>query len=240
MQFPIRINKYLAEKGITTRRGADELIKNGTVFINGGKAIIGQMVHEGDNVVIASDKKDVVKHPMHTYIAYHKLAGEATFGVNEESMLTRLEKTYQVTNMAPVGRLEKAYAGLILLTNDGRVTRRLFSPDASFEREYLVEVDKRISDNMLAQLEKGMRIEREKTKPARTRKITSTTFTLIITEGKKHQIKRMLAALGFQIKKIVRVRVATVSLGTMKPGQYRILRGKELKTFLDTLAIKSL
>lgn len=236
MQFPLRINKYLAETGVTTRRGADTLIEKGDVFVNGKKAVIGQMITAKDEVTFGT------KHAPreYTYIAYHKPAGELTHNGTEEErdLIQRLETDYKVTGLAPVGRLEKAYAGLIILTNDGRVTRKLFADNALHEREYLVEVDKRIFGAVFNNLEKGVKIERAKTKPATAHRINATTFTLTITEGKKHQVKRMLAALGYQIKKLVRLRVATVALGKMKPGQYRVLKGAELAAFLNELDIK--
>ena len=177
----------------------------------------------------------------YTYIAYHKPAGELTHSGEGEDrdLIQRLEADYKVTGLSPVGRLEKAFAGLIILTNDGRVTRKLFADDALHEREYLVEVDKRIFGAVFNNLEKGVKIERTKTKPATAHRINATTFTLTLTEGKKHQVKRMLAALGYQIKKLVRLRVASVSLGKIKPGQYRVLKGAELTAFLNELGISN-
>ncbi len=239
MEFPLRINKYLAETGVATRRGADTLVEKGVVFVNGKKANVGQMVAKADKVEVRTSKNATPTE--YTYIAYHKPAGELTFGGSDETerdLLMRLEKEYEVTGLTPIGRLEKANAGLILLTNDGRVTRRLFADDAEFDREYIVTVDKRMFGAVYAQLERGMKIERAKTKPAKVERIDSKTFRLTIQEGKKHQIKRMLAACGYQIMRLVRVRVATISIGKMKPGQFRVLKGAELKEFLDTLAIK--
>ncbi|OGG62085.1 hypothetical protein A3C87_02230 [Candidatus Kaiserbacteria bacterium RIFCSPHIGHO2_02_FULL_49_34] len=239
MEFPLRINKYLAETGISTRRGADALIAKGVVFVNGKKATVGQIIAKTDKVEVRTGKNVVPTE--YTYIAYHKPAGELTFGGSEETerdLLMRLEKEYNVTGLTPVGRLERANAGLILLTNDGRVTRKLFAADAQFDREYLVTVDKRMFGAVYAQLERGMTIERAKTKPAKVERIDSKTFRLTIQEGKKHQVKRMLAACGYQIMKLVRLRVATVSIGKMKPGQFRVLKGAELTEFLEALDIK--
>lgn len=235
MKYPIRINKYLAEKGYATRRGADILIQNKSVRINNRIAKIGELVNESDVVHVEKNATDEPR----VYLAYHKPYGVITQGGDEGSVTvaSQLIKHYKRDDVFPVGRLEKDTAGLIILTNDGRITDRLLSPKYAHEREYVVTVDKRMFSGVLKKLEKGVRIEKEVTKPAHVQRITPTVFRIALTEGKKHQIKRMCAALGYQVTRVVRTRILNIDIGNTKPGQYRTIKGKELADFLDALHI---
>lgn len=235
MEFPIRINKYLADLGMATRRGADELIAKGVVLVNDKKAKIGQQIQARDVVRLSGDtpKKDYV------YLAYHKPAGILTHAENEGDVdiASRVKKDYKLENVFPIGRLDKASEGLIILTNDGRITRRLLSPDQYREKEYLITVDKRMYGSVFKNLETGVRIEKYTTRPAKAERISPTVFKLTITEGKKHQIRRMCAALGYQVQKLVRIRIMNITLGKTKPGQFRIIKDTELTEFLTALGL---
>lgn len=236
MKFPIRINKYLADKGLSTRRGADALVEAGKVMVNGARAVLGQKIEESDTVEVRGAKTAAE----HRYFAYHKPMGVLTMddGSGDMDIATRIKKDYSLEGVFPIGRLDKASEGLIILTDDGRVTKRLLSPDQNREKEYLVTVDKRMFGAVFRNLENGVKIERYKTKPAKVEKVTPTTFKITITEGKKHQIRRMCAALGYQVQKLVRLRIMNITLGKTKPGQYRVIKDEELKTFLDELGIR--
>ncbi len=233
----VRINKYLADQGIASRREADTLIERGLVLINGQKAFIGQKVGLKDTVAI----KDGQALPDRVYLAYYKGRGIITHSptATETDIASRLKTDYGLTDVYPVGRLDKDSEGLMILTNDGRVTGPLLSPDNGHEKEYEVEVDKPINGIILQKLERGVRIERYKTKPAKAVKHPKNRqrFTLTITEGKKHQIRRMCAAVGYQVQSLKRVRIMNITLGALKPNQYRKLQGAELKDFLKTLNI---
>lgn len=233
----MRLNKYLAQQGAASRREADALIEQGRVFVNGKPATLGQKVTENDEVTLGGatgkDKK---------YLAYYKGRGIITHSPaqGETDIVTRLRKDYNVTDVYPVGRLDKDSEGLLILTNDGRITAPLLSPEASHEKEYEVTVDKPVTGYFLKRLEHGVNIEGYVTKKAKARKDgkNKLRFTLILTEGKKHQIRRMCAALGYQVQSLKRVRIGTVQLGDLKPNQFRILKGEELEMFLDTLGVK--
>jgi 23S rRNA pseudouridine2604 synthase len=235
MEFPIRINKYLAETGIASRREADTLIERGQITVNGKKATIGQRIVATDVVKLLGNTKSK------QYLAYYKGRGIITHSPaeNEVDILTRLKKDYGITDVTPVGRLDKDSEGLIILSNDGRITGPLLDPEGGHEKEYTIEVDKKISSLFVHLMALGVDIEGYKTKPARVipSHKNDKKFNLIITEGKKHQIRRMCAALGFQVQALKRVRIANITIGALKPNQYRKINGHELQAFLKELGV---
>ncbi len=235
MEFPIRINKYLAEIGVASRREADVLVEKGLVIVNGKPALTGQKVLETDKVVITGTQK-----PKH-YIAYYKGRGIITHSPTESEIdiVTKLKKDYGITGLAPVGRLDKDSEGLIILSNDGRITGPLLDPELNHEKEYSVTVDKAVSKTFVTFMQLGVDIEGYRTKPAKvvTTDKNPKRFNLIITEGKKHQIRRMCAALGYQIDSLKRVRIMNIEIKGLKPNQYRKITGPELQEFLGTLGI---
>ena len=235
MEFPIRINKYLAHTGVASRREADELITKGKVTVNGTKATMGQAIEATDDVQIIGKTK------AKTYYAYYKGRGVITHspGEGEVDIATRLAKDFGLTHVAPIGRLDKDSEGLMILSNDGRLTGPLLDPENGKEKEYDVQVDKNLSSMFRRTMEAGVDIEGYITKPA---KLTANPknekrFTLTITEGKKHQIRRMCAALGYQIQTLKRVRIMNIELGKLKPNQYRKIEGTELTSLLASLHI---
>ncbi len=236
MEFPIRLNKYLAHTGVASRREADELIANGKVQVNGAKAVMGQAVNDGDKVSVLGKTK------AKSYYAYYKGRGVITHspGEGETDIATKLANDYGITHVTPIGRLDKDSEGLMILSNDGRITGPMLDPESGKEKEYDVLVDKPINGMFKRAMETGVDIEGYRTKPAT---ITANPkndkrFYLILTEGKKHQIRRMCAALGYQIQTLKRVRIMNIDLGKLKPNQYRKLEPAELKDFLKQLEVK--
>lgn len=230
----MRLNKYLAQQGTASRREADALIEQGIVLINGKKAVLGQKVEKDDVVTLKGDTKEK------KYLAYYKGRGIITHSPegDEIDIVTQLKRDHKVEGVYPVGRLDKDSEGLLLLTNDGRVTGPLLDPEAHHEKEYEVTVDKPVNGYFLKQLEHGVNIEGYLTKPATATKLPhKLKFTLILTEGKKHQIRRMCAALGYQVQTLKRVRIANITLGELKPNQYRNIKGAELTALLSELGI---
>jgi 23S rRNA pseudouridine2604 synthase len=236
MEFPLRINKYLAHTGIASRRESDLLIEKGKVLVNGKKATTGQQINETDKVTLVGDTK------AKQYIAYFKGRGIITHSPadHETDILTRLAKDYGVTGLTPVGRLDKDSEGLIILSNDGRITGPMLDPEANHEKEYSVTVDKDLTTLFSKLMELGVEIEGYRTKPAKitTSEKNHKRFNITITEGKKHQIRRMCAALGYQVQTLRRVRIMNIELGSLKPNQYRKINADELKTFLKELGVK--
>lgn len=230
----VRINKYLAEKGYSTRRGADELISAGKVTINGKKAVLGAKVKKGDVVEVRGNNTNE-----YVYLAYHKPKGVITHSpaLNEKDIAASVKNIAVAKDTFPLGRLDKASSGLMLLTNDGRITDRLLNPEHAHEREYVVTVEKKLTNMFRRQMEEGVRIEGYTTKPTRVQLLDATSFSIALIEGKKHQIRRMCAALGYVVRDLKRVRIVNIELGTLTPNSVRKLSGAELKTFLSSLGL---
>lgn len=231
---PVRLNKYLADKGIASRREADTLIEKGAVLVNGKKAVLGQKVTDADTVTV-NRKKMREK----VYLAYYKGRGVITHSPaeGETDIAQKIQEDYGLSDVYPVGRLDKDSEGLIILTNDGRITTALLAPNSAHEREYVVQVDKKVNNFLVKHLGAGVDIEGYTTKPAAVKKKSDYSLSLTLTEGKKHQIRRMCAALGFQVQSLKRVRIMNIELGKLKPNQYRKIEHKELKDFLRTLQL---
>ncbi len=223
--FPVRLNRYLAHKGFSTRRGADELIEKGLVKINGTVATLGTKVQEADKVEVSAMvlAKDALRY---RYVAYHKPVGVST-DAQLEGKNIKMELP-ALRGLFPLGRLDKESHGLIILTNDGRLTDRLLHPDHAHEKEYHVRVNKNVTDTFIRHVERGILIETYKTKPAIARRAGQTIFNITLTEGKKHQIRRMCAAEGLQVLELTRMRIMNIKLGDLKEGAYRDLTKEEL------------
>ena len=233
----IRINKYLSEQQIASRRESDALIAAGLVLVNGVPATLGQRINPGDTVTLKGST------PKKSYLAYYKGRGIITHSpsAGETDIESKLAQDYGITGVAPIGRLDKDSEGLIILSNDGRITGPLLDPALDHEKEYDVLVDKPVTGMFIKIMSSGVDIEGYRTKPAN---VTSNPknkqrFTIILTEGKKHQIRRMCAALGYQIKSLKRVRINNIELGKLKSNQYRKIAGAELAAFMEQLAIKT-
>lgn len=227
----MRINKYLAEQGVATRKGADELIERGLVTINGQRAVLGDKIGPKDKVEILSHRTRV-----HHYFAYYKKIGIVTTnGQRDEQEI--MDDLQIPRNVFPVGRLDKDSEGLIILTDDGRVTDRLLSPEREHEKEYRVNVNKPIGESFLRKMSSGVRIEKYTTKPCDIEKIGKQSFAIILTEGKNRQIRRMCEVLGYKVEDLKRVRIVNIKLKDLKPGKYREIEGKELAEFLDNLGL---
>ncbi|MFZ2049038.1 MAG: pseudouridine synthase [Minisyncoccia bacterium] len=231
-KYPMRINKYLALKNYSTRRGADELIEKHQVLINGRFAVLGDKVIETDMVEVRGTKKQADNY---VYYAYNKPLGVATLAPNTGGK--GIKESIDLKNVFPVGRLDKNSHGLIILTNDGRVTDRLLNPIHTHDKEYLVKVHDKLRNNFKEKMEGGVNIEGYMTEPCRVNIIDDTTFSVTLTEGKKHQIRRMCANLFAEVKDLKRTRIMNILIGKLAPNSYREIKGDELQTFLKALAL---
>jgi len=233
----MRINKYLAREGVATRRGADELIRASKVLINGRVAVLGDKVDEGDKVEMRSGHKP----QEYKYFAYHKPKGIVTHSPqeeDEEDIKGALSQFPELADVFPVGRLDKASYGLIILTNDGRVTDRLLSPKYDHDKEYLVRTRDKLRDSFKKHMEAGVELEDGyTTKPARVKLMGENAFAITLTEGKKHQIRRMVSMLHNDTTDLKRTRVMNIHLASLPSGDYRPITGNELKTFLKDLGL---
>lgn len=232
--YPIRINRYLYLKGFCSRRKADQLIESGDILINGKVAVLGAKVSIDDNVVVGKQVKKL--NSEYKYFLYHKPRGIVSH--NPQKGEKSVEDVSGLGNkFFPVGRLDKASHGLMLLTNDGRIVNSILSPEFAHEREYVVHVDKRITNSFISRLKKGVNIEGYVTKPTIARKVNDSTFNITLTEGKKHQIRRMTAALGYQVKDLKRIRIMNLTLNTIEEGKSRELSKEEKVALLKSLSI---
>jgi 23S rRNA pseudouridine2604 synthase len=235
MEYPIRINKFLALKNFATRKGADEFIKKGYVFINGRKAVLGDQVYRDEDVTVSSKvpKKDYV------YYAYNKATGVSTNPDVKTKDILQVTKWKEI--VFPIGRLDKDSHGLILMTNDGRVTDRLLSPKYVHEKEYVVKVEPNFSDKFLELMANGVHFDKfisKKCKVWHTTSKSKDTFNIILTEGKKRQIRRMCEALHHKVVNLKRIRVMNIELGKLNEGEYRVINGDELDTLLKSLQLR--
>jgi 23S rRNA pseudouridine2604 synthase len=234
--YPMRINKYLALKKISTRRGADLLVTDKKVFINGKLAILGSKVNEKDIVEIKGAKPKEYK-----YFAYNKPIDIITHSSQgeEKDIKETIKNTGLPKDVFPIGRLDKNSHGLLILTNDGRITEQLLSPEYSHEKEYVVRTSNKLRSNFKQKMEAGVNIEGYKTKPCKVKIVDNFTFRVILTEGKKHQIRRMCSALFQEIADLKRERVMNIKLGNLKSNGFREIKGEELTIFLDQILHQS-
>lgn len=216
-KFPMRINKYLAFKKYSTRRGADEIIKKKQVTINGRIAVLGDKVLEKDTVEVKLKQK---QSPL-MYFAYNKPRG---ISVEKD------EKGYGLS--FPVAALDKDSNGLMLLTNDGRITERLLSQAYVHEKEYLVATKNNLRGSFKEKMEAGVSIEGTRTERCDVEILDGHTFTVTFTDEKKHQLRRMCAALFQEVEYIKCIRIMNIELGKLATGERREVKGEELKTFL--------
>ncbi len=230
--YPIRINRYLALKSVATRREADELISSGLVFINGRKAVLGDKVSETDDIKVL--QKGNVKKLI--YLAYYKPRGIVTHSPRHGER--SIEDILNIPGIFPIGRLDKESEGLIILTNDGRITERILSPRFEHEKEYEVIVREKIPNRAEKVLEAGIITEGEKLTAKTVNIIGDHKMNIVLTEGKTHQIRRMLAALRLTVEKLKRKRIMDIRLGDLKPGEKRNIENNEKKAFLGSLGLK--
>jgi 23S rRNA pseudouridine2604 synthase len=225
----MRLNKYIAETGLCSRREADKWIEAGRVTLNGAPATLGTQVSTGDEVRI--DGQPIGKKTQRIYIALNKPVGvvcttEPDIADNIVAHVRHPERIF------PVGRLDKDSEGLILLTNDGDIVNEILRSENNHEKEYLVMVDRAITDLSLSMMTGGVKIMGELTKPAKVSRVDPRTFRIVLTQGLNRQIRRMCSALGYRAQSLKRVRIMNVHLGTLKSGEWRYLTDVELEGLL--------
>lgn len=233
----IRLQKYCSQKGIASRRKAEEYIKNGWIKVNGQVVTeLGVKIDpEKDVVEMTKEAKQARKDCQ--YVLLNKPVGYVTNlpQKGEKEAAELLPKT--LIRLKPVGRLDKDSQGLLLFTNDGVVAHRLTSPKFDHEKEYEVEVDKFITKEILDRYRRGIVILGQKVKPVKVRKVKGKTYRFILCEGKNRQIRRMLNNFGYKVVSLKRIRIMHLDLGDLKPGQYRLLSEKEKQELYAILNI---
>ena len=228
----VRLNKYLSEAGVCSRREADRLIESGKVTVDGVTAQMGMRVTAGQIVKVG--KKTVSKQDEMIVLAVNKPKGIVCPEDQRErdSIVRFLNYPVRVTY---AGRLDKDSRGLLLMTNNGDIINQMMRAANRHEKEYKVTVDKEITEQFIKKMSEGVPILDTVTRPCTVKKIGKYTFSIILTQGLNRQIRRMCAAFGYEVKDLVRIRIMNIRLGSLKEGAYRKLTDEELEELYEML-----
>jgi pseudouridine synthase len=221
----MRLNAYLARAGAASRRGAEDLIRAGRVRVNGEVAGLATFVEPRDTVEV--DGRPIEPEPL-TYVLLHKPAGVVTTARDPQGRATVVGLVGHDRRVVPVGRLDADTTGALLLTNDGPLAHRLMHPRYEVDKVYEAEVEGEPSDEALAQLAEGIELDDGRTAPARVRSLGPSLVELTIHEGRKHQVKRMLEAVGHPVSHLHRSHYAGLTLDGLAPGEWRALTPGEV------------
>ncbi|MDR2276505.1 MAG: 23S rRNA pseudouridine(2604) synthase RluF [Vagococcus sp.] len=228
----MRLNKFISESGKASRRGADKLIEEGRVFVNGRRAKIGSQVNPGDEVKVDGNTLFIAPRS-NVYIALNKPVGitsttEKKVKGNIVDLVNYPERIFHI------GRLDKDSEGLILLTNDGDIVNEILRSEGEHEKEYIVSVDKPITQEFVDNMSKGVKILGTTTLPCEVEQLSKYDFKIILTQGLNRQIRRMCEELCYNVYRLQRLRIMNVELGNLPVGQWRYLSKKEkVRLFKD-------
>jgi 23S rRNA pseudouridine2605 synthase len=223
----MRLNAFLARAGVASRRGADQLIKSGRVYVNGKLGQLNDDVSDTDDVKVNGRR---VSTQNLRYILLYKPAGYVTTLKDPENRVKVTDLVKIDERVVPVGRLDFNTTGALLLTNDGELTNKLMHPSFEVDKVYEAEVDGTITDEILNKLSIGVDLEDGKTAPAKATKLAGNKIELTIHEGRNRQVRRMLEAVGLPVKKLHRSKYGPLDLDGLKPGRWRELTEKELQS----------
>ena len=220
----MRINKFISEAGQASRRGADKLITEGRVTINGKRATIGSQVQPGDDVRVNGNQLFVARN--NVYIALNKPVGitSTTEKGVKGNIVDLVNHPFRVFH---IGRLDKDSEGLILLTNDGFIVNEILRSENQHEKEYVVSVDRPITPEFLKQMSEGVKILDTITLPCKVEQLSKYDFKIILTQGLNRQIRRMCEELGYNVYRLQRIRIMNIQLDNLPVGQWRYLSKKE-------------
>lgn len=231
----MRLNKYISETGLCSRREADRLIAAGRVSVNGERGRVAQELVEGDEVRVDGEKLAVrsaaIGKRRHVYIALNKPVGitcttESAVKGNIVDFVDHEQRIF------PIGRLDKDSEGLILLTSNGGIVNEILRAENKLEKEYLVATNRQVSEEFLRGMSRGVPVHGQVTLPCKTGKLGPFGFRIILVQGLNRQIRLMAAHFGYRVKQLVRVRIGPVKLGHLKPGSWRNLTDVELRGLL--------
>lgn len=223
----MRLNKYISDSGRASRREADKMIESGRVKINGKKAKIGDQVNPGDKVMVDGALIEVVDSDQaKVYIALNKPVGITS--TTEKNVKDNIVDFMNYpSKIFHIGRLDKDSEGLILMTDDGDIVNEILRVENKHEKEYVVSVDKPITDEFVEKMSKGVRILGTKTLPCKVKQLSSHEFNIILMQGLNRQIRRMCETLGYNVTSLKRLRIMNIELGKLPVGEWRFLTAKE-------------
>lgn len=225
----IRLNKFLSDAGYCSRREADRLVEQGVVKVNGKTAVMGQKVTINDSIMVKG--KNISREEEQILIALNKPVGiECTTDLNNPDNIVDFINFDK--RIYPIGRLDKNSQGLILLTNDGSIVNNILKGSNYHEKEYVVTVDKPVTDDFIKKMSTGVRIIDQVTRPCKVAKVKKNVFNIVLTQGLNRQIRRMCGELGYNVQKLKRIRIMNIELGNLPVGQYRKVTDSELKELM--------
>ena len=230
----MRLNKHISDTGFCSRREADQLIAEARVTVNGARADLGTQVEEGDEVLVDGRtlrKRAAKAGRKHVYIALYKPDGiTCTTETGVKGNIVDFVGHEQ--RIFPIGRLDKDSEGLILLTSNGDIVNEVLRAENRHEKEYLVGVNRPVTEEFLRGMARGVRIHGQLTLPCRTARIAKFGFRIVLTQGLNRQIRLMAAEFGYRVTQLRRVRIDQLTLGLLKPGRWRNLTDAELRGLL--------
>ncbi|MBQ1994411.1 MAG: rRNA pseudouridine synthase [Lachnospiraceae bacterium] len=225
----VRINKYLADCGICSRREADKYIDSGKVKINGQIAKSGMQVDDKD--IVEFDGKQIRSLESKVVLAYYKPIGVTCTEKDKHAKKTIVDAIKYPVRLTYAGRLDKDSEGLIIMTNDGELINNMMRGANRHEKEYIVKVDRTINPEFVEKMSKGVFLKdlSQTTRPCEVEIIGKNTFKIILTQGLNRQIRRMCQTLGYNVKSLKRIRVVNIELKNIRSGEYREIKGEELR-----------
>ncbi|GGW67401.1 pseudouridine synthase [Alishewanella tabrizica] len=221
-----RLNKFISDTGFCSRREADALIAAGEVTVNGQPAAMGVKVGAQDTVLVKGQA--LRSKPTRVYLAYHKPVG-ITCTTERHIHGNIIDAVKYPERIFPIGRLDKPSEGLIFLTNDGDIVNKVLRAGNAHEKEYVVTVNKPITDTFIRKMSQGVPILNTVTLPCQVTQVSRNTFKIILTQGLNRQIRRMAEYCGYEVMKLKRTRIMHIRLAELKPGKWRLLDPIEIK-----------
>ena len=236
MEETVRLNKFLSEKGICSRREADRLVDEGKVMVNGVCAVMGQKVSSADEIVV-DGKKVSTKQVKPVLIAVNKPAGIVCTTARFEGEKNIVDMVKYSTRIYPIGRLDKESEGLILMTNLGELANEISKASNSHEKEYVVTVNNQVTESFLDKMRRGMHLEElnADTMPCACTKTGNREFHIILKQGLNRQIRRMCAACGYRVETLKRIRIMNIHLGNIPQGNFRNVTDAEFDKLIKML-----
>lgn len=226
-QEAIRLNKYLSDAGVCSRREADRMMEQGRIMVDGERAVPGTRVFPSQRIMV--DGREVVREEKKVILAVNKPAGVVCTTTDRFKEENIVDFVHYPIRIYPIGRLDKNSEGLILMTNQGDIVNKILKASNHHEKEYIVTVNKPLTPEFLDRMRCGVPILDTVTRPCKVKKEGKCTFRIVLTQGLNRQIRRMCEYLGYRVEKLTRVRIMNIHLGDLPLGAYRLLTEEELR-----------